>query len=43
MTELWSPNLKVGEIETKRIDVSDVDEIFVEAEGYVLVEDVNDD
>lgn len=43
MTELWSPNLVVGEMGSKTIDVSDLDEIYIEAEGYVYVEGVNND
>jgi len=38
MTELWNPSLKVGEMGSKQIDVSDVEEIYVEAEGYVYVQ-----
>jgi hypothetical protein len=38
MTVLWSPNLTVGEMGSKKIDVSNVDEIYIEAEGYVYVE-----
>jgi hypothetical protein len=38
MTTLWSPNLTVGDMGSQTIDVSDYDEIYVEAEGYVYVE-----
>jgi len=41
MTELWSHH-EVGEMGSKRIDVSDIDEIYVEAEGYVYVEGVGE-
>jgi len=38
MTDLWAPNLPIGQWGSQRIDVSEVDEIHVESEGYVLVE-----
>ena len=43
MTDLWSPNLKVGELGHTRIDVSEFDEVYVEAEGYVHVVGVDDE
>jgi hypothetical protein len=39
MSVLWSPNIQVGGFESKRLDVSEVDEILIESEGYVYVEE----
>ena len=38
MVDLWSPNIRTGEMSCKRIDVTEVDEIYVESEGYVYIE-----
>lgn len=43
MTKLWVPNLTVGEMGSKRINVSEYDEIYVGAEGYVYVEGVDNE